>query len=106
MGTGSTDQCRLLCWAQARGDRQQATPSSTSMAATIRRAAPEGVTAVALRAPAEPSAGGEEGIPGRREGCWHTGHLASDPGPHTHLEPFERYRRLVKERLFPEPPSA
>ena len=31
-------------------------------------------------------------------------HLAANPGPHTHLEPIERYRRLVRERLFPEPP--
>jgi len=30
--------------------------------------------------------------------------LASDPSPHTHLEPIERYRRLVRERLFPELP--
>jgi hypothetical protein len=33
-------------------------------------------------------------------------HLAADPSPHTHLEPIERYRRLVKERLFPDPPIA
>jgi hypothetical protein len=32
--------------------------------------------------------------------------LASDPSPHTHLEPIEHYRRLVRERLFPKPPSA
>lgn len=32
--------------------------------------------------------------------------LAADPSPHTHLEPIERYRRLVKERLFPETPSS
>jgi hypothetical protein len=32
--------------------------------------------------------------------------LAADPGPHTHLEPIERYRRLVRERLFPETPPS
>jgi len=31
--------------------------------------------------------------------------LASDPGPHAHLEPIERYRRLVRERLFPKTES-
>jgi hypothetical protein len=31
--------------------------------------------------------------------------LASDPGPHIHLEPIERYRRLVRERLLPESES-
>ena len=28
--------------------------------------------------------------------------LASDPAPHIHLEQIERYRQLVRERLFPE----
>jgi hypothetical protein len=33
--------------------------------------------------------------------------LASDPSPHTHLEPIERYRHLVRQRLFPDsPPGA
>jgi hypothetical protein len=31
--------------------------------------------------------------------------LAADPAPHIHLEPIERYRRLVRERLFSEPPA-
>jgi hypothetical protein len=30
--------------------------------------------------------------------------LAADPAPHVHLQPIERYRRLVRERLFPEIP--
>lgn len=30
--------------------------------------------------------------------------LAADPSPHIHLDPIERYRQLVRERLFPEPP--
>lgn len=30
--------------------------------------------------------------------------LAVDPGPHTHLEPLEHYRQLVRERLFPKSP--
>jgi hypothetical protein len=32
--------------------------------------------------------------------------LAADPGPPTHLEPLERYRRLIRERLFPATPAA
>jgi hypothetical protein len=31
--------------------------------------------------------------------------LAADPAPHIHLEPRDRYRRLVRERLFPEAPA-
>ena len=32
--------------------------------------------------------------------------LAADPGPHIHLDPVERYQRLIKERLFsPSPPA-
>jgi len=31
--------------------------------------------------------------------------LAADPAPHVHLEPIERYRQLVKERLFCDPPA-
>lgn len=28
--------------------------------------------------------------------------LAADPAPHIHLDPIERYRQLVRERLFPD----
>lgn len=28
--------------------------------------------------------------------------LADDPAPHIHLDPIERYRQLVRERLFPD----
>ena len=31
--------------------------------------------------------------------------LADDPASHIHLEPLERYRKLVRNRLFPEPPA-
>jgi hypothetical protein len=32
--------------------------------------------------------------------------LAADPGPHIHLDPVERYRRLISERLFSASPAA
>jgi hypothetical protein len=31
--------------------------------------------------------------------------LAADPAPHIHLEPIERYRQLVRQRLFLDPPA-
>ena len=31
--------------------------------------------------------------------------LAADPTLHIHLDPIERYRELVRSRLFPEPPT-
>ncbi len=32
-------------------------------------------------------------------------HLAADPSLHIHLDPIERYRELVRQRLFPQPPE-
>jgi hypothetical protein len=32
-------------------------------------------------------------------------HLAADPSLHIHLDPLERYRELVRQRLFPTPPE-
>lgn len=44
-----------------------------------------------------------------REALARIGHrlqaLADDPTQHIHLEPLERYRQLVRDRLFPEPPA-
>jgi hypothetical protein len=31
--------------------------------------------------------------------------LAADPSLHIHLDPIERYRELVRTRLFAEPPT-
>jgi hypothetical protein len=31
--------------------------------------------------------------------------LADDPAFHIHLEPLEKYRALVRSRLFPQPPK-
>jgi hypothetical protein len=30
--------------------------------------------------------------------------LADDPAFHIHLEPLEKYRALVRSRVFPQPP--
>lgn len=35
----------------------------------------------------------------------HLQHLAADPSLHIHLNPIERYRELVRQRLFPQPPE-
>jgi hypothetical protein len=35
----------------------------------------------------------------------HLQHLAADPSLHIHLDPLERYRELVRQRLFPQPPE-
>ena len=32
--------------------------------------------------------------------------MAANPGPHIHLDPVDRYRRLISERLFPTSPAA
>ena len=31
--------------------------------------------------------------------------IAADPAFHIHLEPIEKYRALVRSRVFPQPPK-